>query len=396
MSKGLEDWCCVLFLNPKKFIMQLLKYGIGIDMAKDKFDVCVSTIDTVQQVKTTATRSFDNTLKGFETFLTWIGKKCTREIPRVFLMEATGIYYEQLAWYLYQKDQQLSVILPNKAKRYKQSLGLKSKNDAIDAQGLSRMTCEQHLRRWHPLSKNIYQLRLLTRQSERLSSFITQFNNQLKAVRLGMYRDKSIEKMMERNILSFKKQKEQLEARIESLITEDELLKERCEQICAIKGVGLLTFAVIVAETNGFALIENQAQLVSYAGYDVVENQSGNHAGRTRISKKGNSHIRRALHMPALNMVTYEQAPFANLYERIYDRSKIKMKGYTAIQKKLLVIMYTLWKKQETYDPKYVNSLAKALENTSPEQLKNKQPNTKAGLHKMNAQQQVEERPLSF
>lgn len=49
----------------------------------------------------------------------------------------------------------------------------------------------------------------------------------------------------------------------------------KVEQICAIKGVGVLTVAQVLAETNEFALFENQRQLVSYAGYDVVENQTG-------------------------------------------------------------------------------------------------------------------------
>ncbi|MEO0332589.1 MAG: transposase [Bacteroidota bacterium] len=56
---------------------------------------------------------------------------------------------------------------------------------------------------------------------------------------------------------------------------EDEQLKAKYEKISPIKGIGLLSFAVIIAETNGFALFNNQCQLVSYAGYDVVENQSG-------------------------------------------------------------------------------------------------------------------------
>ncbi|MEZ4892766.1 MAG: transposase [Saprospiraceae bacterium] len=42
-----------------------------------------------------------------------------------------------------------------------------------------------------------------------------------------------------------------------------------------MKGVGLLTAVTVVSEANGFELIENKAQLVSYAGYDVVERQSG-------------------------------------------------------------------------------------------------------------------------
>lgn len=334
--------------------MQLLRYGIGIDMSKQKFNVCVSVIDTHQRVKIKATRSFENTLKGFDCFLTWIAKHCKEDIPLVFLMEATGIYYEQLAWYLFQKDKQVSVILPTKAKRYKESLGLKSKNDSIDAKGLSRMACEQNLKVWQPLSKDIYAMRLITRQIERVSTLITQLNNQLQALQHGMYRDKSVEKMIEKNIAALKQQKGKLERKIEDVINNDASLKERFEQICRIKGLGIQTLAVIVAETDGFALIENQSQLVSYAGYDVVENQSGKRIGKTKISKKGNSHIRRALHLPALNMVRYNQAPFAALYERVFERSKIKMKGYTAIQKKMLIIIYTLWKKKQAYNPNYI------------------------------------------
>lgn len=334
--------------------MQLLRYGIGIDMSMQKFDVCISVIDAEQRVLIKATHSFENTPKGLGFFLKWSDKHCSEQVPQIFLMEATGVYYEQLAWFLYQKNKRVSIILPNKAKRYKESLGLKSKNDSIDAKGLSKMACEQHLKAWQPLSKNIYAMRLITRQIERISYLITQLTNQQHALQHGMYRDKSIEQMIEKNIASFKKQKAKLENRVEHIVANDSVLKERFEQICRIKGLGIQTLAIIVAETDGFALIENQSQLVSYAGYDVVENQSGLRTGKTRISKKGNSHIRRALHMPALNMVRYKQTPFTALYERIYEKSKIKMKGYTAIQKKLLIIIYTLWKKEEAYKPDYL------------------------------------------
>ena len=57
--------------------------------------------------------------------------------------------------------------------------------------------------------------------------------------------------------------------------------------------------------------------------------------------------------MPALNMVTYKVRPFVNLYERVYSRTKIKMKGYVAVQRKLLVILYTLYKKSEKFDDQY-------------------------------------------
>lgn len=89
------------------------------------------------------------------------------------------------------------------------------------------------------------------------------------------------------------------------------------------------------------------AQITSYAGFDVIENQSGNRKGKTKISKKGNGHIRRALHFPALNIVPYEQGNFHLLYQRIYSKSNIKMKAYVAVQRKLLTLIHTLWKKMK-------------------------------------------------
>ena len=112
-----------------------------------------------------------------------------------------------------------------------------------------------------------------------------------------------------------------------------------------------MTALTVVAETNGFDLIENKGQLVSYAGYDVVENQSGiSLKGKTRISKKGNSHIRNALYFPALSAAKYEPK-LQNIYQRILEKNpKVKMIGAVAVQRKLLVLIYTLYKKNEPYD----------------------------------------------
>jgi transposase len=119
------------------------------------------------------------------------------------------------------------------------------------------------------------------------------------------------------------------------------------DKICHIKGVGTLTVATIVAEANGFDLIKNIPQLISYAGYDVVEDQSGKRIGKTKISKKGNTHIRRILHMPALNMMTYQVGTMPALFERTLNKHGIKMKSYVALQRKLLILIYTLGKRRK-------------------------------------------------
>src|SRR5258705_4566364 len=122
--------------------MTNLKYSVGIDIAKDEFKACLSIIDSQQKVTIKSTGSFKNASKGFEEFCKWATRHKKEELPINFLMEATGIYYEQLAWHLHNKDCNLSVILPNKAKKYIQGLGVKSKNDKIDAKGLSKMGAE--------------------------------------------------------------------------------------------------------------------------------------------------------------------------------------------------------------------------------------------------------------
>lgn len=332
---------------------KLLSQNLGVDVSKDTLDVAFSTIDMQQHVKVKASRKFANTIAGFNQLQKWMESKRVKDVELRILMEATGIYYEQIAWFLYEKEYAVSVVLPTKAKRYLQAIGNKSKNDKIDANGLARMGLEQRLPLWQPLSKNIYRLRLLTRQLEDFNNQRTVFLNQLHALSHSAYAVKEVEKTLKKMVKELEKGISQLEKAIEKHIKEDEVLSSKADKILSIKGVGLKTIAVLLAETNGFATFENQGQLVSYSGYDIIENQSGQRSGKTRMSKKGNAHIRRAMHMPAFGVVRNQVAPFASLYERLIRKGKTKMQAYVAVQRKLLILIWALWRKDEAYDPEF-------------------------------------------
>lgn len=334
--------------------MNYLRYGCGIDMAKGKFDACILGTNAMMQSQNLGSKTFNNTLSGFREFHKWARRFSAKDVPFVYLVEATGSYHENLCMFLYSEGAFISLVLPNKSKKYMESLGLKSKTDGIDAYGLGHMACSQEHQKWIAPTSAMYRLRVITRQIENMATLKTATSNQLEAMRYSMERHRDIEKMLEAQINFYEKQRGILEKKMEEIIKEDPELERKIENLVTIKGVGTLTAAAIVAETNGFKLFENAAQLVSYSGYDVVENQSGKRQGKTKISKMGNGHIRRALHYPALNVVTHDVGPFRKFYERIFDRTKIKMKGYTAVQKKLLVIMYTLWKNDVPFDEKHV------------------------------------------
>jgi len=329
----------------------MLKYCVGIDVSKNDLQCCISAIDQLQKVAVKSSAKFANTSTGFTRLHQWIiSRHKHKEVPLVVVMEATGIYYEQVAMYLFKQQYALSVVLPNKAKKYLQSTGLKSKNDKTDAQGLARMGAEQHLELWQPMDSYFYELRELTRQHESLQELKTSVNNQLHASQTGMYQSKLVVEQLQTLLTTVDGQIRELATAIERHTEDKEEVKQKVDNICKIKGVGVLTVAVVLAETNGFLLFENSRQLVSYAGYDVVENQSGDHRGKTKISKKGNSHIRRAMHMPAFCVVSYQQQPFVGLFNRTLERHGQKMKSYVAVQKKLLVIIYALWKTNSAYE----------------------------------------------
>ncbi len=345
----------------------MLKYCVGIDISKSEFHTCISVIDQQQKVTVKGTRKFANNKNGFPELDAWISKNHKdKDVPLVVLMEATGVYYELVAIYLFKKKYSVIVVLPNKAKKYLQSTGIKSKNDKIDAQGLARMGAEQSLDLWQPMDTYFYELRAMTRQHQSLQEMKTSANNQLNATELGMHPNKFVIKQLKAVISLYDKQIEAIDKVIEAHLTEKKEVAEKVKNICKIKGVGIATVAVVLAETNGFVLFENSRQLVSYAGYDVVENQSGKHRGKTRISKKGNSRIRRALHLPAFNMIRYQQTPFVALFERTFEKHGEKMKSYVAVQKKLLTLVYALWKNGTAYELNHEQGHTKEQEQELP------------------------------
>jgi hypothetical protein len=70
--------------------------------------------------------------------------------------------------------------------------------------------------------------------------------------------------------------------------------------------------------------------------------------------------------MPAFNMVKYKQTPFIDLYKRTFEKHGLKMKRYVAIQKKLLILIYALWKNNTAYDIDYKNKYTRELEQELP------------------------------
>lgn len=364
---------------------KILKFSLGIDVSKDKLDCNLSHINELQEVNVKARRIFNNTPAGIRDLIVWLKRQWIEEVPLLVVLEATGVYHENLAYKLDDIQVNLAVVLPNKSKKFMGSLGYKSKNDTIDARGLARMGAERSLPLWKRPSKSIYMLRSLCREHASLQDEMTEIRNQMHALKHAYMKDDRCYKRLGAKLKFIQKQEKNNKKDIEDVIKEDKGLSAKVANITAIKGVGTISAATVIGETNGFSQTEKQGQIVSYAGYDVVENQSGKRTGKTRISKKGNSHIRRVLHFPAFNVVRYGTEPFVSFHQRLMENGKLKMQAYTAVQKKLLVLMWALWRKNEKFNPNFKKDIeTQESQSNSSNTIKENSTSTEVNvLHKI-------------
>jgi transposase len=333
--------------------MILLKQTVGIDVSYKTFDARFGTINTQQQITLSPSKSFKNSLAGFKLFLRWLKKYIlSDDIPLVFVMEATGVYYEHLAHFLFQHKYQVAVILPNKIRNYAKSLESKSKTDPLDAAVITRFGLERLLTLWNPPSENMKTLRDLCREYHCLKANCTQIKNQLHALkssfkphRESFKRKTLLLKFLQRQIVLIQKE-------LRALVKTEPDLAQRLKNIKTAKGLGDMTILTVLSETRCFELVSNQKQLTSYAGLDIVFNDSGLKKGRTSISKKGNTFIRKALFMPALSACR-ANPQMKQLYQRLVSKGKNKKLAIIAVARKLLLLIYTLWKSNSPYIPDY-------------------------------------------
>ncbi len=329
-----------------------LKYVVGIDIAKSSFVACLGRLDGNQQLVFGKETTFENTPSGFASLLSWVARQQEAAAPLWFVVEATGVYYEELAYFLADNQQLLSVLLPNKVKHFARSTELKSKTDQLDARLLCRLGLERLLPAWQPPTPALRQLRALARERQVLTKQGAQLKARVHAYQHSYQPDSRTLARLAAQQQLLLQQLAALDQDLTELLAAEPELARKLAQLTSIPGIGLTTAVVVVAETSGFALVENERQLASYAGLDVVRRQSGLSAHATRISKRGNTRLRTALYLPALSSLRHNPRQIA-FYTRLRTRHPSGKPGVIAVMRKLLVLCYSLWKNDRAYDPNY-------------------------------------------
>ena len=139
-------------------------------------------------------------------------------------------------------------------------------------------------------------------------------------------------------------------------MTEQELerqLKETgfYESLISIQGIGIVSAATFVGEVGDINRFDSYEQIRRYAGLNLVENSSGNHKGKTTISKRGRSLLRSILYRMAFTMVS-KNKEIKELYKYLTTRKENQLKkkqAIIAVIGKIIQIIYAVVTKNEEY-----------------------------------------------
>ena len=256
-----------------------------------------------------AQKTFANTQKGFEALLSWVKKNSNVEIRVRFVMEATGVYHEGIAYFLDDNKEEVTVVLPNKISNYMRTLEVKTITDKTASEAIAQFGLERKLELWKRPKSICKKLRQLTRERDQLVMERTMIKNQLHAEQAEAEPNKSSITRIKARIKMLDKQEQEIREELSALIETDAEMKKIVAVLCSLSGIGLLTAATVLGETNCFELIRNRRQLASYAGFDVKEKESGTSVKRKpKISKQGNKYLRKAMHLPALSAIRHDES----------------------------------------------------------------------------------------
>jgi len=316
-----------------------MKTVLGIDMAKNKFDVALLKNGKFKS------KVFENNPSGFSLLIAWLATNGAETVHAC--MEATGSYGEVLARFLYEAGHSVSLTNPARIKAFGQSELLRTKNDKTDAKLIARF-CEKMIPTlWQPPPAEVEYLRGLGRRRDVLVNMRTQELNRQETSNETV--NSSVKTVLE----CLDKEIEQISKLIKDHISKHPDLKHKHDLLDSIPGVGPATIEAILSEINAFEGFETVEQVVAYMGLSPKEHTSGSSVrGKSPICKIGNARLRKALYMPALSAMIHNPIVKA-LHDRMKAKSKNGMVIACACMKKLVHLIYGVIKTNKPFDPAY-------------------------------------------
>ena len=255
-------------------------------------------------------------------------------------VEATNTYHFTVLELAERRGLRCYVLDGYRLNRYRESLGIRAKTDPGDAALIARFLAHEHrdLRPWQRPPKGYRSLqRLLHRRATLVRAQVA----------------------LRQSLAELPELQPQITALFEQLQHLDRALSRRLRQCAresgwgadlarceAIEGIGPLTACALV---NAFhrGTFQRSDAFIAFLGLDVRVRDSGTQRGKRRLTKHGDSELRRLLHNAA--MAARRSPVWAPVYERYRQRGLASTQVLVILARKLARIAFALMKNQSQY-----------------------------------------------
>ena len=318
-----------------------MPYSLGIDIAKDKVDVCL--LDEEGQA---GHETFANSKSGINKLQRWL-KQHGAQRAHVCL-EATGIYGDLVAQTLHQRGYTVSVVNPARIKAYAASQMQRNKTDTLDAGLIANYCRTQQPPAWTPLPSALKELQALVRHLDDLKQEKQRARNRLAAQNTSQ----AVARQLRAQITFLEKQMAQTEQLIRDHIDQYPDLKRQRDLLTSIPGMGDVTACHLIAELGDMGRFDHVREVVAFIGLNPRQHQSGKKRTTHGISRMGRASLRAALYMPAV--VAKRCNPLLKIWaEQLSQRGLTGKQVIVAVMRKLVHLAYGILKSGRAFDPHY-------------------------------------------
>ena len=291
---------------------------VGIDVAKDRLDVCIrpSGESFVFDRTTASVVELAERLKAFA--------------PRVVAVEATGGFETIVAAGLAGAGLPMLVVNPAQVRAFANALGKRAKTDPIDAAVIA-----------HFVEATAPEMRPLRDEETRLLADLVARRRQIVAMIVAerqreMHAPARVKKSIVRLLKALRRELDSLDGDIDESVKGSPIWREKEDLLASVPGIGTTIARTLLAELPELGTLDRR-KIVALVGLAPWTRQSGQWRGKSFIGG-GRASVRAALFMGAMVAARYNPALKA-FRDKLVAAGKPKLVAIIATARKLLVIL---------------------------------------------------------
>jgi transposase len=296
----------------------------GVDVAKLTLVVAMEGVSV-------PVRTIENNARQIRAWLRTLPAGCALAV------EATGGFQDLVVRLAHAQGLAVYVLNPLDVHHYAKACAVRGKTDRLDAQVIARYLQREHgrLRPWQPPSARALQVHALLRQRELMGSMIDTLGQGLKVRGQAAIR-------------ALQQARQKIDAELLQIMRSEPGLRAGYERLQSICGVGPLIGACL-ADLFAERQFANSDAAVAFSGLDPRPRDSGQSAGRRRLSKRGSRLLRRLLFLAA--MAARRTKAFAPTYLKLRQRGLQSTEALVVLARKILRIAFSIWNSGQNFNP---------------------------------------------